>query len=48
MIELSKTLAIFKMIILLDHKSNWDKKLNNCVVQAGEAARGPLVNNNCN
>ena len=34
---------VFKMIMLLDHENNWDEKTNNCVAQAGEAMRGPLV-----
>ena len=27
---------VFKVIMLLEHESNWDKKINNYVVQAGE------------
>ena len=34
---------VFKMVILLDQESNSDKEINNCVVQAGEAASGFLV-----
>ena len=35
---------VFKIIMLLDHESNLDEKINNCVVQAGEAANGTLFN----
>ena len=28
---------VFKMIILLDHESNSDENINNCVVQADKA-----------
>ena len=31
------------MIILLDHASNWDEKINNKAVQSGIATQGPLV-----
>ena len=27
--------------MLLDHKNNSDGKINNCIIQAGEAASGP-------
>ena len=31
------------MIVLLDHESNSDEKINNCVVHADEAASGSLI-----
>ena len=34
---------IIKNIMLFDDESNMDKKINNCIVQAGEAASGSLV-----
>ena len=39
--------VVFKAIMLSDHESNSDEKINNCVVQAGEAASDSLVYNIC-
>ena len=36
---------IFKMIILLDHKSDLGENINNSVVQSGDATSGSLVCN---
>ena len=34
---------VFKIIILLDPGNNWDEKVNNSVVPAGETVKGSLV-----
>ena len=35
----------FKIIMSLEHESNSDENINNCIVYTGEAAIGSLVAN---